>query len=357
VTKSKKVLFSSLAVAFGLVVGALAGEAALRLAGYSPVYYNPLHSFHEAHPLVGYRGKPDFVGRFRRLDFDVTIAHRENGFRRHEYENRAPNARRRILVFGDSFTWGWGVGQGKVFTDLMNQLMPDYQVMNFGLNATGTVEQFTLFEAYGRELLRPGDTVVLMFNNNDFSDNLEGFVRAEVKDGQVRRVGPKRHLPEALLQLKHISYFVNFVIYSADVLKETRKRSRAEKRAVKLLTMGEDTPEVVVAKHFLKEFESAVENKNGSFVVAYIPGQGELGESLSPSEEGNKNEQALRQTFFACAEAVGIPTIDLLPHFLEGRKSGRYDWFTFRHDAHWNENGHAVAAKVISDFIFAAAKG
>jgi hypothetical protein len=234
--------------------------------------------------------------------------------------------------------------------------MPDYQVMNFGLNATGTVEQFTLFEAYGRELLRAGDTVVLMFNNNDFSDNLEGSLHAEVKDGRVRRVGPKRHLPEALIQLKHMSYFVNFVMYSADVFKETKKRSRAEKRAVKLITLGEDTPEVVVAKHFLKEFKSAVESKDASFVVAYIPGQQELGESLSPGEDGRKNEQALRQTFFACAGALAIPTIDLLPHFLEARKSGQYDWFTFRHDAHWNENGHAVAARVISDFILAAAK-
>jgi lysophospholipase L1-like esterase len=345
-----------LSVAFGLVVAALVGEAALRLAGYSPVYYNPLHSFHEAHPLVGYRGKPDFVGRFRRLDFDVTIAHRENGFRRHEYENRGPSVRHRVLVFGDSFTWGWGVGQGKVFTDRMNQLMPDHQVLNFGLNATGTVEQFTLFEAYGRELIRPGDTVVLMFNNNDFSDNLEGYLRAEVKDGQVRRLGPKRHLPEALIQLKHISYFVNFVIYSADVLKETMKRSRAEKRAVKLITLGEDSPEVVIAKHFLNEFKGSLENKNASFVVAYIPGQRELGESLSPGEDGKKNEEAFRQAFFACAEALAIPTIDLLPHFLEARKSGQYDWFTFRHDAHWNENGHAVAARVISDFILAAAK-
>jgi hypothetical protein len=355
-SRSKKVLFSSLSVAFGLVIAALLGEAALRLAGYSPVYYNPLHSFHEAHPLVGYRGKPGFVGRFRRLDFDVTIAHRENGFRRHEYENKGPKVRHRVLVFGDSFTWGWGVGQGKVFTDRMNQLMPDHQVVNFGLNATGTVEQFTLYEAYGRELLRPGDTVVLLFNNNDFFDNLEGYLRAEVKDGEVRTIGPKRHLPEPLVRLKHMSYFVNFVMYSADVLKETRKRSRAEKRAGKLIHLGEEAPEVVAAKHFLKEFKSAVESKNANFVVAYIPGQGELDESVNPTEEGKKNEQALRQTFFACAEALAIPTVDLLPHFLSARKAGQYDWFTFRHDAHWNENGHAVAARVISDFILAAAK-
>jgi hypothetical protein len=345
-----------LSVAFGLVVGALVGEAALRLAGYSPVYYNPLHSFHEAHPLVGYRGKPGFVGRFRRPEFDVTIAHRENGFRRHEYENRGAKVRHRVLVFGDSFTWGWGVGQGKVFTDRMNQLMPEYQVMNFGLNATGTVEQFTLFEAYGRALLQSGDTVVLMFDNNDFSDNLEGYLRAEVKDGQVRRVGPKGYLPEALVRLKHMSYFVNFVIYSADVLKETVKRSRAEKRAVKLVTLGDDSPEVIIAKHFLSEFKSAVENKNANFVAAYIPGQRELGESLSPSEDGRKNDQAFRKTFFACADALAIPTIDLLPHFLEARKSGQHEAFTFRHDSHWNENGHAVAARVISDFILAAAK-
>ena len=71
----KRAVFRSLAVLLGILLAALLGEWALRLTGYSPLYFNALNSFHEPHPLVGYRGKPNFEGRFRKPDFDVVIAH------------------------------------------------------------------------------------------------------------------------------------------------------------------------------------------------------------------------------------------------------------------------------------------
>jgi len=34
---------------------------------------------------------------------------------------RRPDATEHVLFLGDSFTWGWGVSQGEVFTDLLQR--------------------------------------------------------------------------------------------------------------------------------------------------------------------------------------------------------------------------------------------
>jgi hypothetical protein len=157
------------AVGAGLLLALLAGEIALRVVGYDRSYFNPLHSFHEADPFLGHRGRPGFEGRFRRPEFDVTVAHDEHGFRRHEHARPRTPGDTAVLVFGDSFTWGWGVSQGEVFTDQMHARLPGHTVKNFGLNSSGTAQQFLIFERYGLDGLQPGDHVVVMFSNNDFS--------------------------------------------------------------------------------------------------------------------------------------------------------------------------------------------
>jgi lysophospholipase L1-like esterase len=337
-------------------MAAVIAEVALRLGGYSRTYVNPLHSFFEAHSLVGYRGKPDFTGRWRTTEFDAVISHDENGFRKQYYQQQQAKVSHNILVFGDSFTWGWGVGEGKILTDQMSLLMPDYRVLNFGLNNTGTVQQFTLYEAYGEGLLQPGDTLVLMFFGNDFWNNVGDSLHAELKNGQITRVGPTEPFGSKRVTdlLKDTSYLFNLLVYSADAALERLKQSRADAQVQQLVSLADHSPEIVITKYFLEEFQKSVARKQAKFIVAYIPQQGELGESHRPSENRTKNERAYRQAFFACAQSLGIRTLDLLPYFLKARRSGLYDRFTFIRDEHWNENGHAVVAKAISEFILAS---
>src|SRR5262245_23141014 len=155
----RRVVFPIVAVLVGILLAGGSLEIALALGGYDRTYFNPLNSFHIGHPLVGYLGKPDFVGRFRRTDFDTVIAHDARGFRRQEHQK--PQCRHRVLTFGDSFTWGWGVSQGEVFTDQMNLMMPTDCVENFGLSGSGTVQELALFQEFGEKELSAGDTVLL----------------------------------------------------------------------------------------------------------------------------------------------------------------------------------------------------
>jgi lysophospholipase L1-like esterase len=351
-SRRRHVMFAGLAVLLGIIGAGVIGEVALRLGGYSRSYLNPLGSFHEGHPLVGYRGKPNFVGRYRTAEFDAVIAQDANGFRQQEHQTPRAQSRHAVLVFGDSFTWGWGVGQGLGCTDQMSLRMPGYSVMNFGLNGSGTVQQYALFEVYGTPALQPGDTVVLMFFGNDFNDNTGGLLHAEVQDGTVRQVGPTKQLGSRSLP-KDASYVINLIVYTADRLTAALKNKQAANWTSTWIALGDRSPEIAVAKHYLAAFQHACAERQARFVAAYIPGQAELGEASPLTEQRVQIEQAYRGAFFDGAASLGIQTIDLLPHFLAAQQTagGR---FTFAHDEHWNARGHALAAQVLSQFILDA---
>ena len=94
-------------------------------------------------PCIGWRGRKLYTARFKRPDFDVVVAHNAAGFRKQvNLEPKLDKAPHSIFVFGDSFVWGWGVGQGEVFTDEMNLLLPNYSVHNYGIDGVGTVVEY-----------------------------------------------------------------------------------------------------------------------------------------------------------------------------------------------------------------------
>lgn len=352
-SRLKGVLLRVGAVALGVLAAALVAEIGLRLGGYSRSYLNPLGSFHRPHPLVGYLGKPNFAGQFRTSEFNALIAHDANGFRRQEYQNPRAESQHQVLVFGDSFVWGWGVGQGEVFTDQMSRRMPGYYVMNFGLNGSGTVQQYALFEAFGVSHVEPGDTVLLTFFGNDFNDNLEGMLRAKVKDGKVTQVGPIRQM-RPRPAVKDWSYAANLVIYAADRLTRALRQRRSALWAREWVKEGARSDQMIVATYYLRAFQRACADHRARFVVAYIPGQAELGETYRPQPERLEIEQAYRHAFFAAARSLGIPTIDLLPAFNAAHAAAPHDRLTFPHDEHWTAHGHAVAAEAIAHWILDA---
>ena len=354
-TRRRRVLFRLGAVVAGLVLAVLAGEIALRVFRYDRSYFNPLHSFHEPDPVIGHRGRNGFEGRFRRPEFDVVVAHDEYGFRRHEHAHpRAPEGAA-VFVFGDSFTWGWGVGQGRVFTDRMNLRMPGHTVLNFGLNSSGTAQQFLLFEKHGRDRLEPGDHVVVLFSNNDFSDNAAGPLDIRIEKHRVRCLGPRKRFGLGLKDtLKDASYLFNFAAYSIDRWKGTHRRRQALASAPRL---ADASPEIVITKHYLTAFRDACSERRANFWVAYVPGQAEMGES--PPEGGTwlTAEQAFRNAFFACAASLGLQTIDLLPAMVEARDTGALGRLTFLHDEHWNEQGHACVAGILARTLYPGESG
>ena len=91
------------------------------------------------------------------------------GFRTPELVSARPDAKQRVLVYGDSFTEGVGVSDGHRFTDLLETLVPDTEVVNFGVRATGTDQQLLYFRDRPEDL--EYDLVVVGMYTGDIHRN------------------------------------------------------------------------------------------------------------------------------------------------------------------------------------------
>ncbi|REJ80228.1 MAG: hypothetical protein DWQ36_18420 [Acidobacteria bacterium] len=84
----------------------------------------------------------------------------ESGFRcAHPFARERPPGKRRALLFGDSFTAGDMVSDGRRFGDLLEGAIPDLQVLNFGLPGTGTDQQLVAYRKFASRL--EGDLLVV----------------------------------------------------------------------------------------------------------------------------------------------------------------------------------------------------
>ena len=143
----KKTVFSLTAILLGLLLALAVAEAVLRLTKTTPYHRNALNAFHAPDPYLGWRGLPGFSGTFVREDFKALITINEKGYRKKQARvTPLPNARK-VLFLGDSFAWGWGVSQGELFSDVLQDLLgPRYDVINLGINTFGTVQEWIQLE-------------------------------------------------------------------------------------------------------------------------------------------------------------------------------------------------------------------
>ncbi|KMZ11759.1 hypothetical protein BHUM_04341 [Candidatus Burkholderia humilis] len=57
-----------------------------------------------------------------------------------------------MLVFGDSYTAGDGVSNGKRYSDLLEEHLPDTKVLNFGLSGSGTDQQYLIYREFAKKI-------------------------------------------------------------------------------------------------------------------------------------------------------------------------------------------------------------
>lgn len=92
------------------------------------------------------------------------------GFRDYEYSQEKPDTVFRILMLGDSFTFGWGVGLNNTVPKKLEQLLNTgdlrVEVLNFGVPAHGTIEEIGFLEEVGID--HNPDLVLFLFEPDDF---------------------------------------------------------------------------------------------------------------------------------------------------------------------------------------------
>ncbi len=88
--------------------------------------------FFQYEPFIGFEGIPDKKGVFANSSFKTTVIHNKEGFRDVDHDKKNTRGKFRVLVLGDSFTWGHGVENNQIYMKVLEEHDPDIETINMG---------------------------------------------------------------------------------------------------------------------------------------------------------------------------------------------------------------------------------
>jgi lysophospholipase L1-like esterase len=335
-------LVANLALAAAsLVVAALGVEALARV--FFPQWAprtGALTEFWRYDPDYGWSHVPDTRGRFAAHGFDTTVTINADGFRGGRVPLQREPARRRVLVLGDSYVWGFGVEDQEVFTARLAQACPGLDVVNLGVSGYSTDQEVMLYR--GKGAAYSPDVVVLVVATNDYEANaaerqyvyyykprfaLDGE-RLVLRNHPVPRVSPPLR---ALASMAKRSY----VLTQADRLIEgvTSAIADAARPAPAAPRGGAEFPKTMgqrVTVALVKQLAETLRASGTELVVVFTEDHGRRGRAMERALAGNGI------TFVHLVESFDARTLE------EDHLPG---------DFHWSADGHRRVAGVLASAL------
>jgi GDSL-like Lipase/Acylhydrolase family len=155
-----------LAASSVLVVSALLAAAELVLRRVSPRYLDGSRGIMVFSETCGWTLRPGFQG----LLHDVPTTVGAHGYRGHDHRGPRRPGRARIVMLGDSITFGSRVRDAETFAALVESRSERYEVLNLAVEGYGTDQELLQLEHFG--LRYQPDVVVLNFAvTNDVWNN------------------------------------------------------------------------------------------------------------------------------------------------------------------------------------------
>ena len=294
------------------------------------------------------------------------------GLRDREFEIPKPAGVFRILMLGDSVTYGLFVKREQAFPKVLEALLRQrglrVEVINAGMNGYTIWNELQWFKRHGAAF--QADLVVLGFCPNDVVDPVlhwgddEGYFRnlpAEAipdLDRHRRDVEPFVYGPKALLRrlLKHSAVY-RFVSGRWKLLEERPRRYlRRDGKSWPVYLADDDTgvslqalenPESTEWRWLaarMGELKESVEASGARFAAVYLPLAYQLQEGYPLHPE---------QKFLDFCRSRGIFCMDFLPEF-KNRGAGLYLGSHRYHPRdvwHFSARGHLELAKMLEQYL------
>jgi len=226
---ARYMLFAVFAVVAGAVLAAVSGETVIR--SFQPQHDAPRY-FHTGGPYQ-FQLKANFHQTYRFGDEGLMEVDTNSlGLRDRDWNYGAPYSGKTVVLAGDSFVFGHGVGLSERMDTFLSALLDpggqEWRVLNTGVPGWGTI-QSTRFVRDHFELLRP-DVVVLVFCGND-PENDTDFLNNTGTYAGNRNVSdfPGKEF------LRNHSHLYRFLLYRVRVMKHNMALRARQRRGEKLV--------------------------------------------------------------------------------------------------------------------------
>ncbi len=295
-----------------------------RHAGGQDMYY----FFDEYDPLLGWRLQ---AGLKTDQKDGINLTTNSRGVRAlREYSYEKPAGVKRILVVGDSFTFGEEVDDTQTYPYLLEQLLPNTEVINLGIHGYATDQMLLYLKKEGAKY-QP-DIVLVGFLHEDMDRNLLSF-RDYAK--------PKYELKNGTLVLTHVpipkpSTLIRTELFRPKLLDVARMFQN--KRAWQSGQNQSDMENITRA--LLVMMATTITDMGATPIFAYLPTSAE---SVTPAGNHTAGEQLL----LAFCKDKELDCINLRPVYTDAAESGT----VLKSSGHWDAQSHRIAAGALADFL------
>lgn len=323
-----------------------------------------LHSHFRFDPDIGFTFVPNLQTRVPHETGGYLVRTNALGFRDDRDPAVATGDAQRVFVFGDSFTAGDGVSNGRRFSDELERLVPGTRFYNFGLSATGTDQQFIAFQKFASGLSYDLVIVAVLVENirritaqyqpllgQDGGCQFRPRPYFKLQDGKLVRfhdpVPDETVTAEELAQTEPQASVDKFGRFPG--LRKLVK-SLGLKEVVQKLTAYQPVPDYdsktspgwLLMREILLAWRAA---SSSPVLVVPIP--------LYQHVEGTADPSAYQQRFAEFSAETGIAVHDVLPD-LQGYTMEQRRQFRFASDVHLTPAGHQAVARSLAPAVVAA---
>jgi len=265
----------------------------------------------------------------------------------------------RVVVLGDSYTWGWGVEHDEIFCEVAEKEMGKTEFFNLGVNAYGTDQEYLLFKKLGMKF--SPELTVLAFYHNDIFDNY----RNDSHKPNFRLIDGKLFLtvkPKPFSIGKKLKMFLkkNFLLYYFLDYKFA------------LLKQLRDNPDnnYGFADYFYKNYSERTQNEweltksllnkindlsKNPLLIMYIPTRLQVDDKTfqkalisSKVDENKMDMYSPNKILRKFSESNEIYFLDLTPYF---KKDNNKVPLYFEYDDHLTVAGHKLAGIILKEKV------
>jgi len=354
---AKDAVFKLVAVAFGVVLAALVGEVVMRLVMPSRLASagNERDFFCRFDPELGWAPIENITALHKKNGLSALVHQNQYGLRgSDDMQRKRTDGRRRVLVLGDSYAWGYGVNQNELFS-APEVAGTNVEIINFGVSGYGTDQEYLFYLQRGTNF--DVDEVVLALTPyNDVGNNLapkqyghlKPFFTLE-KQGLVLH---NEHVKESIIRntgsfLNHHSRVWNLLDDVNRALGDywdKRRKESGTAQAKETTYEAKDVTEqdrkgVELTVAILKKLKEAAAQQHAEFSVIFIPYKPHIDKRLPYNHP-------LVPLIAEGLSREGITYREPYPEFLKATEAG-IDPFNDP-DNHFGPKGHALFAKFLT---------
>jgi len=307
--------------------------------------------------------RPDQNGVFRlRNEISSRFAINGNGWNSSRKEYLVEKSKLRIAIVGDSYLEAFQVDSDASIGEKLEALgRGRFEVYRFGISGAPLSQYLYMLR---EEILgfKP-DIVIFNLVHNDFDESYDfksgaytsSFLKLKMDGGRV--VG----------EIPPVPYSSRWYdpIRRSNTWRYLAMRQQVRFQGLRDLFLGRNKPQpkyqaninvdslenkdarnLAAAEYVFSQAQTLCQ-QNGAQLVVVMDGVRQLVyQSPEGSYDRKKGALALNDVARSAAEKFGIPFVDLHDSFARHyREHGQR--FEFKHDGHWNELGHEVAAKAV----------